>query len=253
MTIDIVMPALSPTMTVGRIVKWYKSKGDKVESGDRVADIETDKAVMEVEAADDGVIGKILVAEGTEIAVGSVIAILLEDGETESSLIIDSSRAKNDHLKNIDKIDSNVACIDTKDVSCNKSQDVRSEKNACENDNRIKISPVAKILSKQYNIDLTNIEGTGYHGIITKNDIKDHIANLDVDSGNRMNRDIDTSDVCKIEITSKRKIIASKLQESMRNAPHFYLSIDVDATDMLIVRSNLNQSILNRQNITGKK
>ena len=95
MPINVTMPALSPTMTEGTLAKWLKVEGDSVESGDVIAEIETDKATMEVEAVDEGVIGKILISEGTEnVAVNSVIAVLLEDGESASD--IDVSAASND-------------------------------------------------------------------------------------------------------------------------------------------------------------
>ena len=87
MTIDVLMPALSPTMTEGNLAKWIKKEGDTVESGDVIAEIETDKATMEVEAVDDGVIGKILIEEGTEnVSVNTPIAVLLEDGESADDI-----------------------------------------------------------------------------------------------------------------------------------------------------------------------
>ncbi|MCD8520369.1 MAG: biotin/lipoyl-binding protein, partial [Alphaproteobacteria bacterium] len=89
MSINVTMPALSPTMTEGNLAKWLKKEGDKVEAGDVIAEIETDKATMEVEAVDEGVLGKIVVPAGTEgVAVNTVIAVLLEDGEDSASITL---------------------------------------------------------------------------------------------------------------------------------------------------------------------
>ena len=110
MTIQVLMPALSPTMTEGNLAKWLKKEGDTVESGDVIAEIETDKATMEVEAVDEGVIGKILVAEGTQnVSVNTPIAVLLEEGEDQSSIVIPSEAEESSGVKNIQDPSTAVA------------------------------------------------------------------------------------------------------------------------------------------------
>ena len=175
MSVDILMPALSPTMEEGTLSKWLVKEGDKVESGDLIAEIETDKATMEVEAIEDGIIGKILVSEGQEsIKVNSTIAILLSEGENLSEIEISSDSNKEtkqvvqkdkgnlvqiSDVKNNDEISKSTSDIITKPY-------IKPEKLE-----RIFASPLAKRLAKQRDIQLSSIKGSGPYGRILKIDV----------------------------------------------------------------------------------
>ena len=175
MSINILMPALSPTMEEGTLAKWLVKEGDEVNSGDLIAEIETDKATMEVEAVDEGVIGKILVSEGQEsIKVNQPIAVLLEKGESLSDHVIENNIP--DEPKELIK-ETNVEFTDVV-VSNNESQDksVFEEANSkinynlskSSNSSRLFATPLAKRLAKQSDIDLSLLKGSGPNGRILK-------------------------------------------------------------------------------------
>ena len=171
MSIDILMPALSPTMEEGTLSKWLIKEGDQVVSGDLIAEIETDKATMEVESIEDGTVGKLLVQEGEEgIKVNSPIAILLFDGETISD------HKKNDDVKEVKKELSKIDLSEDKIPKTSKEtliddydDQVIDEKL---NSKRIFATPLAKRLAKQKDIDLSLISGSGPNGRILKFDIQ---------------------------------------------------------------------------------
>ena len=179
MSIDILMPALSPTMEEGTLSKWLVKEGDKVEIGDLIAEIETDKATMEVEAIEDGVVGKILVAEGQEaIKVNSPIAILLSEGEnlSENTISADSNKEIKQEVQKDIKKDSEkiiqINDIQNYDEKPNIISDI-IKKPYIKPDKieRIFVSPLAKRISKQRDIPLSLIKGSGPHGRILKIDI----------------------------------------------------------------------------------
>lgn len=194
MPIQILMPALSPTMTEGNLVKWHKKEGDQVEIGDILAEIETDKATMEVESVDEGTLGKIFVKEGTEdVSVNTLIAALLEEGEDESALddmgekSVESSASSpksspEEQEKKLDKTKdtdgSNQGNADTKDEDDDKGKDSSDRdaetepKKETSEDNRIFATPVAKRVAAQNDIDLSKIKGSGPKGRIIKADVE---------------------------------------------------------------------------------
>ena len=166
MTIKILMPALSPTMTEGNLVKWLIKKGDKVKAGDILAEIETDKATMELETVDEGTISEILVKEGAKaIKVNTPIAILDSLNNDSEEMLI----SKN----NINEIDSDKnENIKSKSFSKNNSQQFKNTKK----DNKVFASPYVKKFSKDNNFNLNSIVGTGPDGRIIKRDLnKQHI------------------------------------------------------------------------------
>ena len=170
MSIDILMPALSPTMEEGTLSKWLVKEGDNVVSGDLIAEIETDKATMEVETIEDGIVGKLLVQEGEEaIKVNSVIAILIEEGETlkgnepplpKNELKSEASSNNNLEIKLDNSTNSKLNIEVNKDNLINKDA------------NRIFISPLANRLAKQLDINLKLVNGSGPNGRIVKFDIE---------------------------------------------------------------------------------
>lgn len=236
MSIDILMPALSPTMEEGTLSKWLIKEGDQVVSGDLIAEIETDKATMEVESIEDGTVGKLLVQEGEEgIKVNSPIAILLFDGETISD------HKKNDDVKEVkkelSKIDLSEDEISTtsKETSIDDYEDQVIDEKL--NSKRIFATPLAKRLAKQKDIDLSLIAGSGPNGRILKfdiqslNDRKDDIV---------INNSIDIKKFEIVKNSMMRKTIADRLVKSKNEAPHFYLSIDCNIDELLKIRSSIN-------------
>ena len=236
MSIDILMPALSPTMEEGTLSKWLIKEGDQVVSGDLIAEIETDKATMEVESIEDGTVGKLLVQEGEEgIKVNSPIAILLFDGETISD------HKKNDDVKEVKKellkIDLFEDEIPTtsKETSIDDYEDQVIDKKL--NSKRIFATPLAKRLAKQKDIDLYLVSGSGPNGRILKSDIEslnDRKENIII------NNSIDIKKFEIIKNSMMRKTIADRLVKSKNEAPHFYLSIDCNIDELLKIRSSIN-------------
>ena len=236
MSIDILMPALSPTMEEGTLSKWLIKEGDQVVSGDLIAEIETDKATMEVESIEDGTVGKLLVQEGEEgIKVNSPIAILLFDGETISD------HKKNDDVKEVkkelSKIDLSEDEIPTtsKETSIDDYEDQVIDEKL--NSKRIFTTPLAKRLAKQKDIDLSLVSGSGPNGRILKSDIEslnDRKENIII------NNSIDIKKFETVKNSMMRKTIADRLVKSKNEAPHFYLSIDCNIDELLKIRSSIN-------------
>ena len=211
MPIEILMPALSPTMTEGNLAKWLKKEGDKVKPGDVLAEIETDKATMEVEAVDEGVIGKILIAAGTQnVPVNNLIALLLEEGESQDD--IESYKPKAIiSVKSLEKKEQIT------DIS------VKSEVISVthSNDDRIKISPLAKRIAHNENIDLRRVTGSGPYGRIIKSDVLSATSNKKSDVLFR-----NPNEYKAIANSNVRRVIAKRLVESKQTIPHFYLNIE---------------------------
>ena len=245
MSVDILMPALSPTMEEGTLSKWLVKEGDKVESGDLIAEIETDKATMEVEAIEDGIIGKILVSEGQEsIKVNSPIAILLSEGEnlSENAISIDSNQEiKKEVPKEVQKNKENVVQIN--DIKNNdeisKSISDNTTKSYFKPDKleRIFVSPLAKRIAKQRDIPLSSIKGSGPHGRILKIDVDNFdIKKIEYTSLNNL----ESNNFEIVKNSAMRKTIAERLVKSKNEAPHFYLSLDCNIDLLLKVRKAIN-------------
>ena len=241
MSVDILMPALSPTMEEGTLSKWLVKEGDKVESGDLIAEIETDKATMEVEAIEDGIIGKILVSEGQEyIKVNSPIAILLSEGEnlSENAIFTDSNK---ELKQEVQKDKENVVQIN--DIKNNdeisKSISDNTTKSYFKPDKleRIFVSPLAKRIAKQREIPLSSIKGSGPHGRILKIDVDNFdIKKIEYPSLNNL----ESNNFKIVKNSAMRKTIAERLVKSKNEAPHFYLSLDCNIDELLKVRKTLN-------------
>ncbi|MGF7205511.1 pyruvate dehydrogenase E2 component (dihydrolipoamide acetyltransferase) [Skermanella aerolata] len=180
MPIEITMPALSPTMTEGNLAKWLKKEGDEVKSGDVIAEIETDKATMEVEAVDEGTLGKIIVQEGTQgVAVNQVIALLLEEGEDASALEGGGAKpapqpeAKAEASKPEAKSESAASAPAPEAAPAPKSNGAQSP---AQSGDRIFASPLAKRMAEQSGLDLSQIQGSGPNGRIVKHDVETAIS-----------------------------------------------------------------------------
>jgi pyruvate dehydrogenase E2 component (dihydrolipoamide acetyltransferase) len=244
MSINILMPALSPTMEEGTLAKWLVKEGDKVNSGDLIAEIETDKATMEVEAVDEGVIGKILVTEGQEsIQVNQPIAVLLINGEKLSEIVIDENipeepKPKKNVVNDTNNEENDLPSLSEDELISEKTSFVqKNEVLNTSNSNRLFATPLAKRHAKQRGIDLSLLTGSGPNGRILKIDIenfkeekKSQVDNIPLSNNN--------SEL--IKNSSMRKTIAERLVKSKNEAPHFYLSIDCNIEQLLKARSTIN-------------
>ena len=248
MSVNILMPALSPTMEEGTLARWLVKEGDRISSGDLIAEIETDKATMEFEAVDEGIVGKLLVSEGSEgVKVNSPIAIILDDGEQ-----LEASETTNLIVQEEPKINNTEeAIVQVEQISTNIAK--TSSK-------RIFATPLAKRLAKEKGLNLESISGSGPHGRIVKNDI----LSLSVSSPNKVqenftstkaqpavnhgsNSPIETlyadREFKEIQLNGMRKTVASRLTEAKQNVPHFYLRKEIIIDELLIVRSRMNEHL----------
>ncbi len=240
MPINILMPALSPTMTEGTLAKWLKKSGDKVKAGDVIAEIETDKATMEVEAVDEGTIGKILIEAGSAgVAVNTPIAVLLEEGEDASA---------------VDKAPAPAAApkAETKkeDTPKAETKSAPAEAPAAHSGNRVFATPLARRIAEQKGINLSSIQGSGPHGRIVKHDVenaKAGTAPAAQKSAGAPSPDAKTLSnaygmkYTEIPNNNIKKIVAKRLLESKQTVPHFYLSIDCNLTNLMAARAELNK------------
>jgi len=234
MASKILMPALSPTLTEGTLTKWFVNVGDQVSSGDLIAEIETDKATMEVEAVDEGKVTKLLIDEGTtSVQVNSIIAVLdgSEDEEIEDK--------KNDQ-KNINPVEVDLIIPEIKEKVHIHEDKINNLKN--NQNNKSFASPYVKKISKEKKIDLNFIEGSGPNGRIVKRDIE----NLNYQNKNFISgKDSKYGDTP----TSMRKIIAERTTLTKQTVPHFYLSIESNVDKLLEMRKKINQSSDNKISI----
>jgi pyruvate dehydrogenase E2 component (dihydrolipoamide acetyltransferase) len=244
MSINILMPALSPTMEEGTLAKWLVKEGDEVKSGDLIAEIETDKATMEVEAVDEGVIGKILVSEGQEsIKVNQPIAVLLEKDESLSDLVIENNVTDepNEVIKETKVEISDVVVLNNETKNKSVSEEANSKINnnlsKSSNSSRLFATPLAKRLAKQMDIDLSLLKGSGPNGRILKFDVENYKGDKKLNT-NQVSISNDTSEI--VKNSSMRKTIAERLVKSKNEAPHFYLSIDCNIEELLKARSSIN-------------
>ena len=249
MAIEIKMPALSPTMTTGTLAKWLVGEGDRVNSGDVIAEIETDKATMEVESVDDGIMAKILVDAGAEnVAVGAVIAVLAEDGETVSdvakaSLQESSSATPVPSVANEAKAPAEPA--PTPASAAPVTAIAPATKTKSSDKPRVFASPLARRIAADRNIALDGITGSGPYGRILRRDVESAATaptaqTTAAQSGTTQTGAIQQGDSYLVANSQMRKAIASRLQDSKQQAPHFYLTVDCVIDNLLEARKSLN-------------
>ena len=263
MPTEILMPALSPTMEDGTLAKWLVKEGDSVASGDPLAEIETDKATMEFEAADDGVIGKLLVADGAEaVKVNTPIAILLAEGETAADIDARSaprSEATPDTAPNPAPAAA-AAPAASPPSTAGKGDMKTAPQNA--DGTRIFASPLARRIAAQTNLDLSQITGSGPHGRIVKADVEGLSAPSAATTGpaapapaKALAAGPSAEAVAKIyadrphtevALDGMRKTIAARLTEAKQSIPHFYLRRDIRIDRLLGLRSDMNAQLAAR-------
>ncbi|UXX81649.1 pyruvate dehydrogenase complex dihydrolipoamide acetyltransferase [Roseovarius pelagicus] len=256
MTIEILMPALSPTMEEGTLAKWLVKEGDTVSSGDLLAEIETDKATMEFEAVDEGTIGKLLIAEGTEaVKVNTAIAVLLEEGESADDIGTTSAP------------DAPQVADTPKPESSEKPAQQAAAPAApkTEGGDRVFASPLARRIAADKGLDLSQITGSGPHGRIVKADVEAATPGTTAKSAETaapkaeqapqataMPAGPSASSVAaiyedreyeEIKLDGMRKTIAARLTEAKQTVPHFYLRRDIRLDALLKFRGDLNKQL----------
>ena len=255
MPTNILMPALSPTMTEGTLARWLKKEGDVVHSGDVIAEIETDKATMEVEAVDEGILGKILVPDGTQgIAVNAPIAVLVAEGEDASA----APKSPQPEAK------AQTAPPESAPAPATAPAPNGYDKgNGHDKGERIFASPLARRMAKQANLDLATLTGSGPNGRIVRADIEAaqgkpaHQGSVTPEAGGREVQPPAAEPRAAppapkpavapvaaahtlIPHSTMRRVIARRLTEAKQSVPHFYLSMDVELDALLHLRTELN-------------
>ena len=261
MPVEILMPALSPTMEEGTLAKWLVKEGDTVSAGDLLAEIETDKATMEFEAVDEGVIGKLLVAEGTEgVKVNSPIALLLEDGESASDAKATAPKSEA----------APKAEAAPKDELASSEAKAAPPAPKAADGGRVFASPLARRIAADKGIDLSGVTGSGPHGRIVKADVEgaspqakpaaaatEAAAPAAAKAGApaAMPTGPSTDTVLKmyegrayteIKLDGMRKTIAARLTEAKQTIPHFYLRRDIHLDALMAFRGQLNAQLEGR-------
>lgn len=265
MSINITMPALSPTMEEGKLAKWHVKEGDSVSSGDVIAEIETDKATMEVEAVDEGKIGKILVAEGTEnVKVNAVIAVLLTEGETAADAKAPAAApaaAPKAEAPKPAPVAAPVAAVASGSAVVAPAAKAPAAAAAPAADGaRVFASPLAKRLAKEAGIALAAISGTGPRGRVVKADVeaaksgKAPLKAAPAAASAGAGASAPAAGMSKAQVLAlypegsydlvpndgMRKVVAARLTESKQTVPHFYLTLDCKIDALLEAREKIN-------------
>ena len=269
------MTQLSPTMAEGLMVKWLKQVGDKLSPGDIIAEVETDKAVMEMEAYDNGVLLAIIAKEGTKVKVGLPVAIVGKAGEDVTNLIAEANaklaagaasapapvaekkaepvevksplppaKALGDESRRVEAKGGDEAdtAIPVSSTPTPKPPFPKGGRGDSRTGGRLLASPLAKSLALDKGIDISKVAGTGPEGRITKADILNYIANPK--AGNTSSsRSFEVREEKKIEISGMRKVIATRLHDAKNNIPHFYLNLEFDAEPVVKMRAMLNDDL----------
>jgi len=244
MPIEILMPALSPTMEEGTLAKWHVKEGDTVAPGDVIAEIETDKATMEVEAVDDGTMGKILIGEGTEgVKVNELIAVLLEEGEDASAAAATQAAKPEPAPKAAEPAAAPAPAA--------RPAPQTALAPAPKANGRIKASPLAKRLAAQKGIDLSGLRGSGPGGRIVKADVEGAKpgaapatarAPLEAPAQTPAQMGLAPGTYDEVPLNNIRKTIAARLTTAKRDVPHYYLTIDCEIDKLLKARKDLNDT-----------
>ena len=227
---EIQMPKLSDTMTEGTLVSWKKKVGDEVTAGEVLAEIETDKATMEWESTEDGVLKEIYVQEGGKVNVGERIAFIGGEGE-------EAEEAEEGEKEKPPPAAAKEAAPSGKAPS--KASTPKEDKSSGES--RIKASPLAKKIAAEQGIDLTNLKGTGPGGRIVEKDVASAVPAEQpaAPKAKAAAPEISAGETARISLTGMRKIIAERLVSSLGPVPHFYLNIEINADPLMRVRAEL--------------
>ena len=245
----ILMPKLSDTMTEGVVAEWHKKVGDDVESGELLAEIETDKATMEFESFYDGKLLYIGIEQGQAAPVNNILAIIGEEGEDIDKILADSKKGEEKEDSSESKEEAPEPKPEEeeeeKPAADSNAQETTSAPTAQSNGDgeRIFASPLAKKLAKDKNIDLSNVNGSGENGRIVKRDIENYKPSDKLQNSAKNTAATGatlTESYTDTNISQMRKTIAKRLAESKFTAPHFYLTLDIDMDNAMTQRSAVN-------------
>jgi pyruvate dehydrogenase E2 component (dihydrolipoamide acetyltransferase) len=246
MPIDITMPALSPTMEVGTLAKWLVKEGDKVSPGDVIAEIETDKATMEVESIDEGVVAKIVVAAGTEdVPVGQLIAVLAEEGEEVSAP--KAAKAEPKEAPKAPKAEEKPQPA-PEPVKAEAPKSAAPTPVATDSEDRVKASPLARRIAEAKGIDLGDVQGSGPGGRVVKADLDGGKPAVAAPAAKvaapAAPAAFDTEIPHEaVKLSNMRKTIARRLTEAKQTIPHIYLTVDIQLDALLKLRGELNTAL----------
>jgi Pyruvate/2-oxoglutarate dehydrogenase complex, dihydrolipoamide acyltransferase (E2) component, and related enzymes len=261
---EIQMPKLSDTMTEGTLVAWKKKKGDKVSAGEVLAEIETDKATMEWEAPEDGMLTEIYVEEGGKVNVGDKIAFIGGEGEEppkeeapakkeekrpEEAKAKEKEPEKKEEKKKPEAREEKEPTAEKEEKRVDKKPEAKAEKPAPRIDKgeeaRVKASPVARRIAAELGVDLSSVNGTGPEGRVTETDVRAAAKSKTTSAPQKPAAvakpapTVKAGEGARIQLSGMRKIIAQRLVESLGPVPHFYLNIDIDAGPLMEAREEL--------------
>jgi len=265
---EIQMPKLSDTMTEGTLVAWKKKKGDKVSAGEVLAEIETDKATMEWEAPEDGMLTEIYVEEGGKVNVGDKIAFIggedeeapkeeapakKEEKKPEEAKATKKEPEKKEEKKKPEEREEKASTAEKKEEKeVDKKSEAEVEEPAPKIDKgeeaRVKASPVARRIAAELGVDLSSVNGTGPEGRVTETDVRSAAKSKTTSAPQKPAAvakpasTVKAGDGARIQLSGMRKIIAQRLVESLGPVPHFYLNIDIDAGPLMAAREELKSA-----------
>ena len=234
------MPQLSDTMTEGTLIRWLVNVGDKVDVGDPLAEVETDKATMEMVAFDEGTIGAIYMDEGTKSPVGETLAVIIEEGED-----VPDKPAASDQSSSSDDDSESKEINDAEEPELIETETNESSSTDNSDGKRIKASPLAKKIAKSKGVDLSKIKGSGPGGRIVKKDIETagSISTQPAPSTPAAKpKQKLTEEDQRIALSGMRSIIAQRLLESKTQIPHFYLNVEINAQPLMDLRKQANSA-----------
>jgi pyruvate dehydrogenase E2 component (dihydrolipoamide acetyltransferase) len=242
------MPKMSDTMEEGVIASWLKKKGDKVEAGDILAEVETDKATMELEAYEDGTLLYTAVSEGSGVAVDGVIAIIGEEGADYEALL---KAEEQDDSEESSKEEEKEEKPTSSSSNAPKATPAPTSSSNSSNNGRVKASPLAKKIADEKGIDISNVNGSGPEGRVVKADVENFTSSVQPQqtssaaSGDKPAMSIpkvvgeESSE--KVELSQMRKVIAKRLSDSKFSAPHFYLTMEINMDKAIEARKSMNE------------
>ena len=244
MASEILMPALSPTMTEGTLARWLVAEGAAIRAGDIIAEIETDKATMEVEAIEDGILAKILVSEGSaNVPVNQPIALLAEEGEDVSSLSVPAPAAEAPAEQAPAEQAPEKPAAEQPAAPAQPVAPAQPNQTQIQTGPRLFASPLARRIAAQNDLDIGRLTGSGPHGRIIRADVEDALASGKGAAGSQTA--VGASGAAGerfVPHSAMRRTIAQRLQESKQQAPHFYLTVECCIDQLLASRKALNES-----------
>ncbi|WP_103664429.1 pyruvate dehydrogenase complex dihydrolipoamide acetyltransferase [Gracilimonas amylolytica] len=244
MAIKIEMPKLSDTMEEGVIASWNVEEGDKVEAGDIIAEVETDKATMEVEAFDEGTVLKILVDAGDAVPLGGLMAVLGEEGEDISDILegAGSSGSGKAEAKDSSSEEKEESSTSGGSTTLTSPRSDSGDSSSSSDDGRIKASPLARKMAEDKGIELSRVDGSGPNGRIIKADIENYKESAQPAAAVASTQGFESLESKEVKVSQMRKTIARRLSESKFTNPHFYETIDIDMKAAIAARKSMNEA-----------